>query len=195
MAFVDPLSSDDYEAVLAELGGPPRPPGLVRNSERTMARRPELLRAFAGLARAAFATGTVSPELKGLVAVVVSEAAGCRYCQAHRVTTAVASGVPEARLAALWSFESSDLFSEAERAALRFAQAAGVVPNAVSQQHVDDLRQHFDDGEIVELTGVVATMGFLNRWNDSLATHLEDEPLEAATRLLAGTGWSAGKHG
>jgi len=194
MTHVQPLTLEEFEQLVDHSAGA-RPPGIVRNSERTMARRPEILRAFSALARTVFTTGTVAAELKNLVALVASEAAGCRYCQAHRVSAALGQGTSADRIAAAWSFETSDLFGEDERAALRYAQAAGVVPNAVTPEHVASLRRFFDDGEIVELTGVIATMGFLNRWNDSLATELEDEPASIAEELVAPLGWEAGKHG
>ena len=44
------------------------------------------------------------------------------------------------------------------------------------------------------IVGVIAAFGFLNRWNDTMATPLEDEPIEVGERLLAKRGWSAGKH-
>ena len=47
---------------------------------------------------------------------------------------------------------------------------------------------------IVLLVGVIALFGFLNRWNDTMATPLEDTPLEFAETHLAAHGWEAGKH-
>jgi hypothetical protein len=49
-------------------------------------------------------------------------------------------------------------------------------------------------GEIVEIMGVIALFGFLNRWNDSMGTALEDLPMTAADRHLSHTGWQTGKH-
>ena len=45
-----------------------------------------------------------------------------------------------------------------------------------------------------EIVGVIAMFEFLNRWNDTFATPLEDEPLEFAEKHLAAHGWSAEKH-
>ena len=44
------------------------------------------------------------------------------------------------------------------------------------------------------MVGVIALFGFLNRWNDTFATPLEDEPLEVGGKLLAGKGWYPTKH-
>jgi len=167
---------------------------FVPNSLFTMARRPEILRAFSELITQIWRTGTVPVGLKPLIAIVASKAAGCRYCQAHEAVDAKMRGVPDEKIAAIWNFERSSLFSDAERAALRFARDASVVPNEVTPAHFEDLRKHWDDGEIVEMLAVVGLFGFLNRWNDSMATDLEDVPMGFASRTL-GDGWGGpGKH-
>jgi hypothetical protein len=58
------------------------------------------------------------------------------------------------------------------------------------------LRAHWDEGQIVEIMGVVALFGYLNRWNDSMGSALEDLPhATAKARLAAQSGWQIGKHG
>ncbi len=168
---------------------------FVPNSLFTLARRPEILRAFSELITQIWRTGTVPVGLKPLVAIVASTAAGCRYCQAHETVDAKLRGVDERKIAAVWDFERSDLYDDAERAALRFARDASIVPNAVSPEHFEDLREHWDDGEIVELLAVVGLFGFLNRWNDTMATDLEEIPTVFARRTIGSHGWDAGKHG
>ena len=167
---------------------------FVPNSLFTMARRPEILRAFSELITQIWRTGTVPVGLKPLIAIVASKAAGCRYCQAHEAVDAKMRGVPDEKIAAIWDFERSSLFSDAERAALRFARDASVVPNEVTPAHFEDLRKHWDDGEIVEMLAVVGLFGFLNRWNDTFATTLEEHPTSVAERTLTERGWSVGKH-
>ena len=167
---------------------------FVPNSLFTMARRPEILRAFSELITQIWRTGTVPVGLKPLIAIVASKAAGCRYCQAHEAVDAKMRGVPEEKIAAIWDFERSPLFSDAERATLRFARDASLVPNDVTPAHYEELRRYWDEGEIVEMLAVIGLFGFLNRWNDSMATDLEDVPMDFASRILA-HGWGGpGKH-
>jgi hypothetical protein len=64
----------------------------------------------------------------------------------------------------------------------------------VDEKIASNLRAHWDEGEIVEILGVVALFGFLNRWNDSMGTTLEDGAAEIGTRQLGQKGWSRGKH-
>ena len=168
--------------------------GFVPNSVRTMAHRPELLRAFGAFAAGVLGEGTIDPELKQLVAFVASRAAGCRYCQAHTAHSAHRAGAKSERIAAAFDFETSPLFSEAERTALQLANAAGVSPSAAEESHFTALAEHFSSAEIVEIMGVIAFFGFLNRWNDALATSLEEEPLAFARAELEPRGWSAGTH-
>ena len=168
--------------------------GFLPNSLLTMARRPQILRAVAALAQAA-RTGTVSRELKELVALVASTAAGCRYCQAHTASNATRVGADAGRIAQVWDYGTSDLFSDADRAALRLAHHASLVPNQATDEDFVELRRHFDDGEIVEIMAIVALFGFLNRWNDTLATDLEPQPLALASDVIGPAGWEPGKHG
>jgi hypothetical protein len=73
------------------------------------------------------------------------------------------------------------------------ASPASLVPNAVTPAHFEDLRSHWDDGQIVEILAVVSLFGFLNRWNDTMATDLEEIPSAFAGATLGAT-WDPGKH-
>jgi len=168
--------------------------GFVPRSMFTMGRNPDLLRAFNGLTFTVLRPGTVDMGLKQLVAHVASTAAGCRYCQAHTASSAARSGIETAKVEAVWSFESDEQFSDAERAALRLARDAATVPNATTSAHFEDLSQHYDENQIVELVAVIALFGWLNRWNDTMATDLEEEALEFGREHLAAQGWDPGKH-
>lgn len=168
--------------------------GFVPNSLYTMGRRPTILRAFSNLTLAVLGPGNVEPGLKQLVAMVASVSAGCRYCQAHTSSSAARAGVPVEKIAAVFDFETSDMFPDRERAALRLGRDAAVVPNATTPAHFDELRRHFSDEEIVELVGAISLFGWLNRWNDTLATEIEDEPLAFAVQNLSASGWTAEKH-
>jgi len=168
--------------------------GFVPNSVGIMARRPKLAKAFSAL-NAAVMEGSVTPGFKRLLGYVSSRVTGCRYCMAHTIHGAGHNGIDAAKLAAVWDYPTSPLFSEAERAALDFAVAAAAVPNAVDDTIFAKLKEHWSEEQIVEILATVAMYGFLNRWNDSLATELEEAPLETDEKLLRQRGWSVGKHG
>ena len=169
--------------------------GFAPNSVLTMQRKPKLVQAFAQLNAAVMdPAGKVDLGFRRLVGHLASKAAGCLYCQAHTVLGAKNFGVDDARLAQLWDFRTSALFSEKERVALEFALAAAQQPNAVTDALFGELRRHWSDEQIVEILGVVAMFGFLNRWNDSMGTTLEAGAAEIGERQLAGRGWARGKH-
>ena len=68
------------------------------------------------------------------------------------------------------------------------------MPNAVTDAHFAELKKHYTDAQIVEIVAVISLFGFLNRFNDTIATDLEASPIEAGKRFLAKKGWSVGKH-
>ncbi len=168
--------------------------GFTPNSIRTMARRPGIVKAFMQLNQAVLYEGTVSEELKMLVSLIASQAVGCRYCESHMANLSSIYSASDARIAAVWEFETSELFSAAERAALRLALHAALVPNQATQADFDAAAEHFDDGQIVEIVAAASLFGFLNRWNDTMATELEAHPAGVAARTLGSGGWTPGKH-
>ena len=169
--------------------------GFVPNSQLIMARRPEILRAFAQLGQAINGpSSTIDSQLRNMVSQMASRAAGCGYCMAHTAHTAERVGVPTEKENALWEYETSPLFSPAERAALRVAQGAAQVPNAVTDTDFAELKKHYSEAQIVDIVAVIALFGFLNRFNDTMATELETSPAEAGRRYLAERGWTVGKH-
>jgi len=168
--------------------------GFVPNSLLTLGRSPEILRAFGALSGAVLGSSRIRPELRQLVAFVSSTAAGCRYCQAHTSHGAERVGVSTEKLRAAFEFESNALFSEPERDALRLARDASILPNASSAAHFEALRRHFDEREIVDLVAIVSLFGWLNRWNDTMATALEEPAIAFGSANLAAAGWAVGKH-
>lgn len=169
--------------------------GFVPNSLLIMARRPDLVRGFGHLAAEVFKCKELQPALKELIAHIASTAAGCLYCQAHTANKASKYDQTQEKLDNVWEFEQSDLFDDAEKAALRVARDAAFVPNAVTDEHFEDLRKYYSEAQIVDIVGIVSLFGFLNRWNDTFATPLEDEPKVFAEKTIASRGWRAGKHG
>lgn len=195
MPLVTPLPPD-HNAEVAELAVFFNETlGFCPNSVLTMQRRPAIAKAFIELNKAVMANkGRVTSELKRLIGYLASLTAGCRYCQAHTIRAAERYGAAAEQLEHIWDYRSHPAFSEAERAALDFAVAASAVPNSVDEAVSDNLRRYWDEGEIVEILGVIALFGYLNRWNDSMGTSLEDPANDSGQQYLAGHGWTGGKH-
>lgn len=168
--------------------------GFCPNSVKTMARRPNISKTFGKLNQVILYEGTVAEELKMLVALASSLAAGCRYCQSHMTNLSSIYKAPDDKIAAIWEFETSELFTDAERAAIALALKAGTLPNDASSEDFDELKKHFDEGQIVEIVATIALFGYLNRWNDTMATELEEFPAQVTERAVGHQGWDAGKH-
>lgn len=195
MPLVKPLSPDSNPDVkkLAEFFNETL--GFCPNSVLTMQIRPEIARAFINMNMAVMDNqGKVTSALKRMIAWVSSNATGCRYCQAHAIRAAERYGAEQEQLDNIWEYKTHPAFSDAERAALDFSLAASVIPNAVDEKIKTDLYKYWDEGEIVEMLGVISLFGYLNRWNDSMGTSIEDGAVESGDQYLGKHGWEKGKH-
>ena len=196
MNRVTPMSTDDlvqsapYLKALAEAGV------TLPTSFHVLGHRPRVLETFQPFFGAIMREGDVPAGLKQLIAHVVSRTAGCLYCQAHTGHFAhTLAGESYDRVEAVWQFETSELFSAAERAALRLARDSGGVPNGATDDHFAELGRYWTESEIVEMVCVISMFGFLNRFNDTLANELEPDAVEFSDAHLAQSGWTVGKHG
>ena len=169
--------------------------GFCPNSVLTMQRRPEISKAFINLNKAVMANqGRVTSALKRMIAWVSSNATGCRYCQAHAIRAAERYGAEQEQLDNIWEYKTHPAFSDGERAALDFSLAASMVPNMVDENIKEGLYKYWDEGEIVEMLGVISLFGYLNRWNDSMGTSIEEGAVESGEQYLGKHGWTQGKH-
>ena len=196
MPLVTPLSPEHSEEVseLAKFFNETL--GFCPNSVLTMQRRPGIAKAFINLNKAVMQNdGEVTSEQKRLIGYLTSAVTGCRYCQAHTILAAKRYGGSDERLNNIWNFRDSDLYTDAEKAAFEFSLAASSVPNAVDDQISEELHKYWSDDDIVEILGVVALFGYLNRWNDSMATTMEPGAVDAGeTYLTHQEDWTRGKH-
>lgn len=196
MAHLEPLPASTTPELADDFAIFERILGFVPNSLLTMQRRPKMVKGFGVLTKAVMdPEGPVDLGFMRLVAHFASRAAGCRYCEAHSLIAAGIHGIPDEKIAAVWEYADSPLYSEAERVALDFALAAGAVPNAVDPALMARMKEHWSEEQIVQILGAVCLYGFLNRWNDSMATELEDAPKALGEAVLRRGGWTSGRHG
>ena len=217
MTHIESRSKDELPELATVLNNAEATMGFIPNSMLTMAHMPQLTMAFSMHAGTVLGSDLATlmrnyadqvpanqtehgsaglrPDQIQLVAYAVSLTAGCRYCQAHTSHNAHRFGISEAKLQAVLDYEQSDLFDEVERALIAIGLAGGQVPNATDANHFAALQAHFVEAQIVQIVAVISLFGFLNRWNDTMATQLEQIPTDFAQSTLAPTGWSAQKHG
>jgi AhpD family alkylhydroperoxidase len=215
MAHVAPLSIEDMPELAPIFEGPKAAMGFVPNSMLTMARMPQLTIAFNMMVNVAFggdlkpmiealaplvpeqgdAGENLAPELVQLISFATSLAAGCRYCQAHTSHNLERFGGDAQKIARILEYETDPTYSDAERAVLTLAFAAARVPNESEAAHFESVRQHFSERQIVQIVAIISMFGFLNRWNDTMATELESPAVAFAESALGHVDWTLGKHG
>ena len=187
MPHIVPLTKEETKEAMGDIEWLASATGFTANSMLTLSYRPEIARAVLGLIRAVVRNpdGCVPADLKWMVAHVCSLSNGCTYCSAHTFKNGADNGVSKAKLDAIWEFESSDIFSNAERAALRIAFTGGQCPSHASKEDMSELKNYFSDEQVVEIGAVIALFGFNNRWNALMQTDVEPE----VTRFIQDQGY------
>ena len=169
--------------------------GFCPNSVLTMLRRPNLAKSFVKLNMAVMENhGELTSEFKRLIAFISRNTAGCRYCQAHTIRAAERYGATADRLSNVWDFKNHDSFTKAEKAALQFTQEASSIPVTIDPVTEKNLKLYWSEDDIVEIMGVIALFGYLNRWNDVMGTTIETDAISSAQEFLEGIHWDIGKH-
>ena len=163
--------------------------GYVPNAHLTMAEKPELLMAFSNLAMTIFQSDSIDMQTKQLIALASSLSSGCKYCQAHTSHGAERAGTDKKKISEILNYKVSDSYSEEERAILDLAFASGRAPNESNEEHFKELKKYFSDEQIIDIVSVISMFGFLNRWNDTLGTKLEDVPKGFVEEKLKPLGW------
>ena len=116
-----------------------------------MAHRPEIAAGIGAATHAINTAGTLSPRLVELIRLRIAFHNQCRSCMAVRYSNAVDDGVSEDLVCSLERPQEADDLTPAERAALRFADLFATNHLAIDDTVYDDLRQHFTEGELVEI--------------------------------------------
>ena len=163
--------------------------GYLPNSHLSMAVNPQLNQSFAALAGTIFASQKIDQGLMQLIALASSLSSGCKYCQAHTSHGAHQAGVNEEKINDILRYQESEHYDDSEKAVLDLAFAAGKVPNNSNQEHFDNLSKYYSKKEIVDIVSVISLFGFLNRWNDTLGTALEEVPESFVNNKLKPLGW------
>ena len=163
--------------------------GYLPNSHLSMALNPELNQSFAALAGTIFASQKIDQSTMQLIALASSLSSGCKYCQAHTSHGAHQAGVNEEKINDILRYQDSSLYDDSEKAILDLAFASGMTPNQANQEHFDNLLKYFNNEQIIDMVAVISLFGFLNRWNDTLGSHLEDVPNSFVEDKLKPLGW------
>jgi len=108
------------------------------------------------------------PVLRSLVTVRVSQLNQCRFCLDLNSATLAKRAGSLSKLAALPQWRDSDRFAANERVALAYTEAVTDPKQSVSDELMVEVRRHFDDDAIVELTGLIAFQNLSSKFNAAL---------------------------
>jgi len=134
----------------------------------TMARVPEALTHFVALYASIIDQGTVEAKYKELAYLKTAQINGCEYCFRAHSASGKRNGVTEQQISGLAFFARNPAFDKKEKAVLLYAERVTRGASAMRSGSVDELRQHFNDDQIVELTLTICMSNFTNRFNDAL---------------------------
>lgn len=118
--------------------------------------------------RSCFSVSPIDPALRSLLTVLVSQINSCAFCVDLNSATLIKRGVSSQKIEALPHWRNSTLFDAAEKAALDYADAMTRYDRGVDDKIFAGLKQHFDDDEIIELTGLIAFQNLSSKFNSAL---------------------------
>jgi AhpD family alkylhydroperoxidase len=110
----------------------------------------------------------IEPSLRTLVTVRVSQINWCSFCVDVNSAMALKRGISEGKLLAIADHAASPLFTDRERAALAYCESMTYTNRRPTDQNLADLRRHFDDDAIIELTALVAFQNLSSKFNAAL---------------------------
>ena len=158
----DPAAREIFDHYKKERGNMP-------NMFRTVAYRPEILRTMIAHFRAVMETGTVGIKLKELVAVRTSQINHCDYClDSHNHARASTMAGPRSSLPTWPTSAPAPISIRAKKPPWNWPSARPSTPTDVDDEFWAGLREHFDEGEIIELAAVIGLFNYFNRFNNAL---------------------------
>ena len=151
--------------------------GRVANAVRVAAHAPKITQALLGFMIPTLReeiTGALSIEIKVLAILKTSMLNGCDYCVGHNSALGRAVGFSDDKIAAIeGDYQATDLFTPAEKAAIAWAECLTLRTYHQKPEVMKELKNHFSNEQIVEITMVSGFFNFWNRFTDGLQVDIE----------------------
>ena len=151
-------------------------PGVEGRFNGVMAWRPELLDAFFKFYAQVWTAGVLDVRVKDLARMKIARTIGCRMCQNTRFKVAERATIEEDYLDI--DDVENGAYTDAEKAALRYVETFCIGAAHITDDMVADLRRHFPEPEIVELSVLVAAMSGFASINVALNIAPDTEELQ-----------------
>ena len=139
---------------------------------QAMCLRPEILQAFAGLGGSVYPGGLLERRVQELVIITSSTLNDCQFCTNAHVDMVDIWNIVDQPLAMI---EEPAALPPRERLAIDYTRAVLTDSNAVPESLSRELRDHFTDPEVVELTFLIGYINLLNLFNNALGVRYNGE--------------------
>ena len=151
--------------------------GRVANAVRVAAHAPKIAQALLGFMIPTLReeiTGVLSINIKVLAILKTSMLNSCDYCIGHNTALGRAVGFSDDQIAAIeGDYQASELFTPAEKAAIAWAECLTLRTYRQKPEVMTELKKHFSNEQIVEITMVSGFFNFWNRFTDGLQVDIE----------------------
>ena len=148
--------------------------GYIGSIVRAYALAPNVMEAEDVWTKGVMHSGFLPRKLKEAIATVVSVTNKCDYCAGSHALAYTIAGGDMNEAAHCKTLDLSD-FTVSERAALLFAQKSTANPKSIQQTDINTLREHYTDGEIVEISTVIQMFMGYNWFVTIMGLQLEQE--------------------
>ena len=154
--------------------------GRVANAIRVASHSPKVAQALLGFMIPTIreeVTGLLGVQIKALAILKTSMLNGCNYCIGHNTQLGRAVGFSDEKIQALeGDYQNSDLFAPDEIAAIAWAECLTLRTYREKPEVMAELKKHFNNEQVVEITMVSGFFNFWNRFTDSFEIDIEDNP-------------------
>ena len=151
--------------------------GRVANALRVAAHSPKVAQALLGFMIPAIreeVSGVLDVRIKALAILKTSMLNGCDYCVGHNTQLGRAVGFSNDQIEALeGDYLGSDQFAADEKAAIAWAECLTLRTYRQKPEIMEELKKHFTNEQIVEITMVSGFFNFWNRFTDGLQVDIE----------------------
>lgn len=161
------------------------------NQARVLAHSPEAFRHLYGLIEALRSSSSLPPRLIEVAVVTASKVNACPYCVGHHGAALASHGLSPETIEQILEADVPGL-TQQERLVRDYARLLCERAWGIGDRIFAELKQHFSDREIVELTVRVGLCTLFNRFNQALQIDAEESLITALTSIGLEAGEIAG---
>jgi uncharacterized peroxidase-related enzyme len=165
-ATENPVIQEAFERMRAKRG-------KVTNIYKAFAHKPEILATMGPFVAAVQRPDELDPLLKERIILRVSKLNHSAYCTHAHVQICAKMGFAPDEIAEMDDPPTAQI-SDAEKAALKYAEEMTLSPGAIQDRTYDDLARHYSESQIVEITAIAALYNMINRFNEALKLDPEE---------------------